>query len=166
MVMLRKEDKEFIVKEYEEHLTPMAHLASAFGVSRQAIWKVLKSEGVDTSKRLIKVVCAVCGKDIWRNKARVRKSNSYFCDMDCYRAWLQSGQGEGQFNAWRHGQRIARRKVSEVFDLGDFMIVHHKDRNQYHNRIENLMVFRNQGDHVRHHRGIEVEVLFDGDNLS
>jgi hypothetical protein len=41
-------------------------------------------------------------------------------------------------------------------------VIHHKDRNTLNNNPSNLMVFRNQGDHIRHHRGFDVEPVWAG----
>jgi hypothetical protein len=44
-------------------------------------------------------------------------------------------------------------------------VVHHINRNTLDNSLSNLMVFRNSGDHIRFHRGFDVEPLWDGSIL-
>lgn len=148
-----------IVHAYTVELVPMIELAKRYNVTRQAIYKVLRKAGIDTSKRLTPVSCTVCGNEMLRTRPRIRNQKWHFCDHKCYSAWLNAG---GRWIEWRQGSRIARSKVSEVFGLQPGHIVHHENKNQYDNRIENLRVFRNQGDHVRYHRGFDVDPLWDG----
>ena len=66
----------------------------------------------------------------------------------------------------RHYQRIARHKVSQVFELRDEHVVHHKDGNHFNTRLDNFMVFASQGDHIKYHhqlrRGeVTVEPVWD-----
>jgi hypothetical protein len=62
----------------------------------------------------------------------------------------------------RNSSRQARAIVSDHFALRPGNIVHHEDRNQYNNELNNLKVFTNSGDHVRHHRGFIVPILWEG----
>ncbi len=152
-----------IIEAYN-NLTPMITLAEQYGVTRQAIWKLLNKYGCDTSKRLILVSCTTCGKEILRTKGRIRKQLHHFCDENCYYVFLEAGNGFPYIQN-RHGQRIARSIVSKHFTLGTNHIVHHENRNTLDNRLKNLKVFRNQGDHVRHHRGFDVEPLWSGTSV-
>ena len=153
-------DRVDIIKAYESELTPIIKLADKYNVTRQAIYKILKQAGIDTSKKLVQVSCTTCGNILSRHKARIRRQKNHFCDMECYTAFLNAGNGMYIQN--RQGQRIARRKVSEYFDLQKDHIVHHEDRNSLNNQIWNLKVFACQGDHIRYHRGFEVTPIFDG----
>ena len=157
---LTKNDKVYIIIAYQE-LTPMAQLAKKFNVTRQAIYKILKQAGIDTSKQGLSVSCTTCGKELVRDKFQIRKQKNHFCDRDCYTAFLQAGNGFPYIQS-RHGQRIARSLVSKHFDLKENYIVHHENRNCLDNRLKNLMVFRNQGDHIRYHRGFDVEPVWNG----
>ena len=156
-------DRVDIIKAYENELVPVKKLSEKYNVTRQAIYKVLKQSGIDTSKRLIQVSCTACGAVLDRHKARIRKQKNHFCDYECYYAFLNAGNPYIQN---RHGQRTARRVVSEYFELQEGHVVHHIDNNNYHNLPSNLMVFTTQGDHIRHHRGFDVEPLWDGSKLS
>ncbi len=62
----------------------------------------------------------------------------------------------------RYGSRTARRKVSEVFDLQPEHRVHHLDKDQTNNLLSNLVVFANQGDHIRYHRDFKVTPIWEG----
>ena len=156
-------DEKEVVKAYTEDLVPMIELAKRYNVTRQGIWKALKRCGVDTSKGKVKVKCYACGAELWRGRARIRKTKHHFCNNDCYFAFLDAGNCGGEYKVSRNGQRIARRLVSEHFELGELNVVHHKNRDCFNNNLWNLMVFATQGDHVRHHRGIDVVPLWDGE---
>lgn len=151
-----------IINAYSEDLTPMIELATKYGMTRQGIFKVLKRSGVDTSKRCLLVSCTTCGIEIKRTKARIRRQLHHFCCSDCYFAFLEAGNG-GKYIYWRQGMRIARNKVLKYYPLRPGQIVHHEDRNCYNNRLDNLRVFANQGDHVRYHRGFDIEPLWSGE---
>jgi hypothetical protein len=148
------------------NLIPMIELAKRYGLTRQGVHKIIRNAGVDTAKTGgIEVSCDCCQKIIKRFRSHVRKAKHIFCGNDCYTAWLQAGAGTGPFIANRQGMRIARTIVSRFFTLLEGHVVHHKDRNQFHNDPANLLVFRCSGDHIRHHRGFEVEPLWDGANI-
>jgi predicted DNA-binding protein YlxM (UPF0122 family) len=145
-----------IVEEYTINLTPMADIANDYGVSRQGIYKILKKLGINTSKQTertqITVSCDYCQAQLIRNRAKVRNQIRHFCDFEHYYKFIDINQGVGAYKQNRHGQRIARAKVSYVFDLQLEHVVHHKDRNCFNNRWDNLAVFANNGDHIRFHR--------------
>ena len=155
-----------IIRAFTEQLEPMITIADRYNRSRQAIWKVLKKAGVDTSKSAatITVSCTACGKSINRTRARIRNQVNHFCNYVCYYAFLEAGNGMGPYQESRQGQRIARSKIAEVFDLQSYHIVHHEDRNCYNNMWSNLKVFANQGDHIRYHRlGPDyIQPIWDG----
>jgi len=157
---LTNKERVNIIRAYNE-LTPMITLAKQYGVTRQAIWKLLRKYEQDTSKHRILVSCTVCGKEILRTKARIRKQLHHFCSTKCYYAYLEAGNGHPYIQN-RNGQRIGRSIVSKYFNLAAEHIVHHEDRNTLNNKPRNLKAFRNQGDHVRYHRGFDVEPIWNG----
>lgn len=161
---LTPKDKVDIIRAYTEQLTPMVSLAIKYGTSRQAIHKMLKKAGVNTTKGKITVSCSTCGKEFERHKCQIRKQLNHFCCNECYFAFLEAGNGNPYIQS-RQGQRMGRKKVSELFDLQPKHIVHHEDRNTLNNMINNLKVFRNQGDHIRYHRGFTIESIWDGTTL-
>lgn len=163
MAKLTNKDKGNIIEAYQ-NLETMISLADKYGVTRQAIYKLLKRSGIDTRKRRIRVSCSSCGNILLRTKARVRRQNAHFCNYECYHAYLEAGNGNPYIHN-RYGQKIGRKIVSHFFDLEDGMIVHHEDRNTLNNLPHNLKVFAYQGDHIRHHRGFEVTPLWDGSKL-
>jgi len=148
-----------VIRAFEIDLVPMIELAKRYGVKRQGIYKLLKRNGVDTSKRSYPVKCHYCEKVFYRTKSLIRKYKHHFCNQDCYYAFLEMG---GIYKPWRHGSRIAREKVGRLFKLLPGYIVHHEDKNQFNNDMKNLKVFACNGDHIRYHRCGDVEPLWDG----
>lgn len=149
-----------VVNAYTQDLEPMISIAKRYGVTRQGVFKILARAGVDTTKRKLPVSCTVCGTEIMRHKARIRKQLHHFCSGACYHAFLHTGNGNPLIMN-RHSSRLAREIVSQYFALSPANVVHHEDRNQLNNILSNLKVFANQGDHVRHHRGFDVVPLWE-----
>ena len=154
--MLTDQQKQEIRYEYTVRLTPLADLAIKYGVSRQALHKMLRRSGVDTTKKHITTTCEVCRKEITRPKCQIRNANSLFCSRGCYYLWLN----RNNYRPCSHGSRKARQIVSKYFDLQPGHIVHHIDGNQANNELGNLLVFACQKDHIRHHRGFKIEPIF------
>lgn len=152
--MLTRKEKDSIVELFKA-LSPVSELAKEYGVSRQAIYKILKKNKVDAiSLGIILVQCATCGADLSRHRYRVRKQKNHFCDYDCFASFLKAYIGP---------QAIPRLKVSEHFDLQPEHIIHFKDNNPINTMIYNLAVFKNQQDHIRFHHGMDdVEILWEG----
>ena len=141
-----------IINAYTVDLEPMISIAHRYDRTRQAIWKTLHRNGINPDEYgTMKVSCECCQTEMERPRCQVRDRKHIFCSQLCYYAWLEASQ-HGKYSYWRHGQRIARAKITEVFDLQPGHIVHHLDRNCYNNMLSNLMVFANQGDHCRYHR--------------
>jgi hypothetical protein len=151
-----------IIRAWEMNELNMAALGSRYNVTRQAIYKVLKRYGIDTTKRRLLVSCCTCQKEIARPRKQLRDRKRTFCSHECYTAWLQARAGYGDSS---YGSRMARIKVSELFNLLDGHIVHHVDGNGLNNAIDNLVVYRNQGDHIRAHRGFDAEPIWVGADI-
>ena len=158
-VRLTERDKVDIVHAYEVEMARAQDLATKYGVTRQGIYKLLGKAGVDTSKHQVPVSCTTCGTIITRTRGKMRKNNHHFCCADCWHAWLTAGP---PYIAHRHSGRLARKIVAEHFALQEGHVVHHEDKNQYNNRLDNLRVFVCQGDHTRYHRGALIEPIWDG----
>jgi hypothetical protein len=132
----------------------MKQIADELGVTRQAIYKALNKAGINTSNAIaahINVSCTVCGKETSVRRCAFRKTKHHFCSGACYYAWLKHGNGNPLI-MHRHSGRIAREIIQQHYALQPNNIVHHEDRNQYNNNLNNLKVFANQGDHIKHHR--------------
>ena len=144
-----------IIEAYTIDLWPVRKIAEVIHCSPTAIHRFLKKHGVDTTKHKISVSCTTCGKEIKRTKKRVANQRNHFCNLECYATYLNAGADDFEGN--RQWQRAAREVVSRHFNLQAGQIVHHKDRNQCHNVIGNLMVFATQGDHIRFHHQMRHE---------
>lgn len=147
-----------VISGYLSHI-PVTQLAKRYGVTRQAIYKVLWAGGIDTAKKLQQVSCDCCGKLLERDRGRIRRQLHHFCGYECYYAWINAGDTYIQS---REGQRKARRAVSEHFALLPGYVVHHEDRNCLNNSIYNLRVFASQSDHIRYHRGMDIAPIWSG----
>ena len=54
----------------------------------------------------------------------------------------------------RHEHRVmAEILLGRTLKRGE--VVHHKDKNKHNNQIENLMVFKNQSEHIKYHNSID-----------
>ena len=147
------------------HLAP-AQIAILAGVTRQAIWKALKKEGVDTSKDKgcnIECTCDYCGKPIKKTRAYWRRHSQHFCCDEHYYA----SRCNPNYSQWRQGQRLARAIVSQYFRLEKENVVHHKNGDNRNNDKSNLAIFLNQSEHMRYHHGkSKVNPIWDGSSLN
>ena len=128
-----------IVDAYINKCVSLTEVASWFGVTRQGVWKFLKRHGVETRKGFAtqrELVCDGCGRVYLVPRARYReRGKRSFCSDVCYYAYLENGSSRTN----RHKQRIARMKVSEVFDLKPEHVVHHKDSDHYNTDLSNFL---------------------------
>ena len=162
---LNTEQRTEIVHAYQNELVPMISLAKRFNITRMAIWKILRSQGISTSKLVaahILSLCHYCQKPISVTRCVYRNRLHNFCNQTCYVNWLNRQNSTNPLISSRQGMRIARKTISEIFDLKPTHIVHHEDRNNTNNNPANLRVFACQGDHTKYHRGFAITPLFDG----
>lgn len=152
---LTGDNKAEIILAYRDKLVPIIQLANQFKKSRVAIYKILHQAGIDTSKAIaghVNTICAQCGTPTRPTRKAFRSSIHHFCSRQCYYAWLRRKDQTNPLITNRHAMKMARRAVSQYFDLHTGMVVHHEDRNEYNNALSNLRVFRSHGDHVQYHR--------------
>jgi len=159
-------DRVDIVRRYSVGLERMGDLAKDYAMTRQGIYKILKQAGIDTHKGKggpcwVTFSCTVCGEESTKRRAEFRKRKHVFCGEKCYVAWLKHGNGNPLI-MHRESGRQSRKIVAKYFPLRPSHVVHHEDRNQYNRHPSNLRVFKNNGDHVRYHRGFTVPILWDG----
>lgn len=102
--------------------------------------------------------CHVCNKAMVLSPSKLKGQKRFFCSRKCYHSLRQ----DGRYHPNRQGQRIARKVVSQYFDLQPQHVVHHEDRDTRHNDIVNLLVFASQADHMAYHHGSDVKPLWDG----
>jgi|SRR5579863_7194614 len=142
---------------------PVAAIARDLGISRVALWKNWKRLGFSRDQLRVSVKCSWCSKLLVRNPEKARRIVRHYCSKNCYIQMVHY-EGEG-FTQWRQGQRIARKVVSKHFDLQPGNVVHHVDKNNRHNEIQNLWVFASNAEHMRFHRGGEAQPIWRGDQL-
>ena len=155
-----------IINAFTVDLEPIISIAKRYDRTRQGIYKVLRVNSINPNDYgRIKVSCTACGCESMRTRSQIRHRKHLFCDNECYMAYVESMQN-GSYSQSRQGQRVGRSVVSAYFDMQPGQVVHHEDRNTMNNLPNNLKVFANQGDHVRHHRwakdGVEVKPVWDG----
>ena len=157
------------IEAYED-CVPMAEIAKWYGVTRQAVWKAFKKEGVETRKGIAtrrSATCDECGSEYEVTRSEFRRfGKKHFCSDICYGFYLRNDKS--YYN--RHLQRAARRKVSEIFELSSENVVHHIDSNHLNHELWNLMVFKNHSDHLKYHHQIRqgevtVKPIWDGRDL-
>ena len=148
---LTREDEQEIIRLYTKDYFACSDIAKKVNVSRQGVWKALKRNHIDTRKRQFPVECYQCRKRFYRARKRIRNTVHPFCSVKCYHIWL----GRNEYFEWRYGQKIARKQLEEIlFNIPDRAIIHHRDGDCANNELDNLMVFKGQGDHVKWHREI------------
>lgn len=116
-------------------------IAARFGCHKSAVSNYLRRTRTRTNHPKPAKLCGCgCGVPTKRKK---------YASMECYmRAVCQRPH-----ISWRHGRRIARHVVSQVFPLEPQHVVHHVDGDNRNNSLSNLWVFACHGDHMSHHRG-------------
>lgn len=141
---------------------PWRALEEAAGVSRTALWQRLRRAGVEMGRRHppVEVACAACGVVLTRKVYTLGGGRRVYCSRACYLGSIRTGAvGYVQH---RCGQKAARKVVERVFPLKPGMVVHHWDKNNDNNRLENLAVFATNADHTSFHRGGPGRPVWDG----
>lgn len=153
-----------IIHEYTINYVSMIELAKRYSVSRMAIWKILHKNNVNTTKQAANITtsCDWCNKIIVKPRYQVRKNLHSFCSHKHFSLWLNRDSKTNPLISYRHGSKIARKLVSEHFPLLPWHVVHHIDKNNFNNALENLLVFESQSDHVKFHRQQYIEPIWIG----
>jgi hypothetical protein len=148
-----------LVAWYTEHRFPLTQIALLANMSRQGVWKRLKAAGVAVTRvGKIDTVCVYCGVAFQRYRAHTRQAFQHYCCAEHYYAARENRE----FVEWRQGSRLARAIVAQHYPLSPVEVVHHKDGNQRHNDLANLMVYASQADHLAAHHGRTIAPVWDG----
>jgi hypothetical protein len=143
-----------------QHLT-MKEIGHIFGVTRQAVYKTFKHYDIPTvTAERFSVPCDYCNKEFETTRKVWKSSMTHYCSQGCYHAHRSSiTPFEGRPN--KHGMRIAR-KVMEIHlkrPLKDGEVVHHEDKDNTNNHIDNLILFVSQSEHLRYHHQKRIASL-------
>ena len=133
----------------------LAQLGAHYGVTKSAVCLYLKRAGTRVRANVIgsaPVLPCACG-------CGVEVQGKQYATQACY---FNHRCRQTPSIIWRHGQRIARAKVAEVFPLQPQHVVHHDDKDDRNNTLRNLHVFASQADHLSYHRGMDTSPIWCG----
>lgn len=157
--MRRKVETQDVVVRYTKLHQTMEEIGQHYGVTRQAIQKRLRKAGISSEQgERVQVECSICGKGFSLQRKRWHRTERYHCSTDCYLIRRSSPD----YIPWRQGARLARIIVRQYFELQPEHIVHHEDKSQRNNKLDNLRVFANQSDHLKYHHGKDIKPIWDG----
>lgn len=146
---------------------------SSGGISRQAVYNVLKAAGVDKGRReVIDCVCQFCGEQFKKPRSHFKGEYSgKYCSNVCFHASRSlsgsySNRGGTSYEqmvqelsgktstSWR---RESRKVLADSgITLTDGQVVHHINGKRWDNRPENLRVFGSQSEHMRFHHQLRT----------
>lgn len=160
---LTQNEKEWVKEQYTKHLARMEDIAITLKVTRQCIWKMLNKAGIDTRKTVrILRECNTCGKLIERRRGMARKTKYSYCSNICYVTYLET-LGE-DYKASGYHCRIGRKIISGYHEWLPGQVIHHINKDDTDNRLLNLEIYANQSDHLKKHRGHDIEPIWKGIN--
>lgn len=131
---------------------------------------------MSTRSKTVQRVCKACNHQFFAEKGEVNRGCAIFCSRSCYFA-SRKGTRMGPLNSCWKGGRVnhkgyimvikdshpRRSKTGYVYEhvlvmeehIGRFLtkeeVVHHINNQRNDNRIENLILFKNQSEHISHH---------------
>lgn len=159
VVALSSTEKDQIVGLFTRDYLSLGQIAQKYGRSRTAIYKILRAAAVDTSKATgcrVQLSCTWCEKPMVLVRSHFHAAAHHFCSARCYYSWITR---DGVYLESRSGQRRGRAAVEYYYGpLPEDSIVHHEDKNCFNSHPSNLVLFKNQRDHIRWHRGLEFMV--------
>lgn len=143
------------------HLT-YEEIGKLYGVTRQAVYKVIKKQGITTQQgEHVDCECAYCGKSFTKTRKRWKSTMYHYCSENCYFASRENPA----YLPWRQGLRLARAIVGQHFQLQPGHVVHHVDGNNHNNNLSNLWVFASNAEHTAFHHGKRrVDPLWKGEH--
>jgi hypothetical protein len=147
-------------------------LQLAAGVSRVAVYDVLKRNGIEVSRRLVLTLkCRFCGEKYEKPRSHVKGDNGGYCSIQCFHAdrsiageYSKTGGCMARVNeSLRDIEPATDRKlgklcVDTLAAAGIFLkvgeVIHHKDFDRRNFAVDNLQVFKNQSEHMKFHHSL------------
>ena len=161
MKRLDEGTKNTILNSWNDNSMSMADIGRVLHVTRQCVFKFLKSAGADTTKRKLPFICYTCGKESTRTRKKLRTNKLNFCCEMCYLIYLET-LGE-HYRPSAYHCRVGRKAISQHHEWQPGQVIHHVNKDDTDNRLENLEVYANQSDHLKKHRGkTPVEPIWKG----
>jgi hypothetical protein len=131
---------------------------------------------IRTSKTLN---CGICGKEIVVMRSRLSRNKNNFCSKKCF--WKHEEKSKiGEKYHWKGGRYLSRgyyliykkehpncnsdgyvleHRLMVEGKIGRYLekneVVHHIDGNKKNNDISNLMLFKSNSEHIKHHQLIK-----------
>lgn len=154
-------DRSSIIHLYTVDHLSMREISTRVNRSPSSIRSVLIDSGVDTRRSVagrIQSSCAYCESSFTVFRSAAKRRRSLFCSVDCYSSWLQVRS--------EHISTVGLSTITlfypKIVDLPSPPSLHRIDGLLANISPRNLILFSSFLDHIRFHRGLEVEPLFDG----
>lgn len=148
----RMETKEIIKLYTKKHLSSI-EISKLCDYSARHIRRILNKKGINTAKKgNFDTSCTTCGKLYEVTRKRYRKSRTHYCSTICRIKVMENNDSIRSHK----GMTRARSKLIKLGLLKKGQCIHHKDGNDLNNSINNLMVFSNHSEHMKHHWQIRL----------
>lgn len=144
------------IKMFRDDMLSSGQIAKHYQCSRSAVIKYLNKHEVHTGKGQWFIICTQCGCKVFRPRCQIRGKIFSFCNAKCYYAYIHNPD----YQEHRNGQRRARAALEALHGFMPYdIVIHHIDSNTDNNALNNLLVFRNQSDHMAFHRFRQVKAF-------
>ena len=143
-------DRDEVWRLYREELLTMEEVGKRLGCSKQNIYHILRSRGEDYHVMFLVRKCKRCGGELTVNRGRLKRGGGVYCSVFCYHS-DRSINGVYSRRGTRIGRKVMGASVGEV--------VHHINGDDFDNRVENLMVFKDSAAHASFHKSGAAKAL-------
>lgn len=153
-----------VLKLYQSDVD-MKIISELAGITRQAIWGIIKQHMTPDRHKVFILICPNCGEEFRRIRALAKKDDKQgnYCSIQCFHSHRKLNKGKVKLEvSVREYRRRARKILTEnghIFKKGEE--VHHIDGDITNNILENLMVFPNHTEHMRFHHGNQETIIKD-----
>ena len=162
---------EEIVSRYENGVK-IKDVQRDAGISRVAVYDILKSAGVLRDRREVLVLtCLFCGEIFERPRSHVKGEMGGYCSVPCFHADRSLG-GEyskvggaltrtelypSELSSRQLGRKSRETLAAAGIVLKRGEVVHHKNGDRRDWSKGNLEVFKNQSEHMKFHHRLRLE---------